>query len=346
MRAQSRKGMGMVLLRFLELMRYLTAPLLFFVLFSLTSDSEEVRRPVRASAIRVHARPITPDRFIIGTAPGLPLSVTGAWHLTSDNPDFGGLSALHVSGGALTMVSDKGALVRLGVDAASQEWEGTVSPLPPKCGASSLSDNNDTESLVSDQRTGALWIGFESRNVICRIADVAAGGSLVVAPKGMADWGATSGPEAMVRRRDGSFLVFQEKPVRLAKTGEVIVFSREPTANGSKSTVMHYRPPSGFLPVDAAELPDGRLLILSRRFALPFQFTSRISVVPVDRVQLGKELKGPIVARIDDPRIADNFEGLSVERLDDRLILWLVSDDNFMKAQRTILLRLEWKMSR
>ena len=167
----------MALLRFLELMRYLTAPLLFFVLFFLTSDSEEVRRPVRASAIRVHARPITPDRFIIGTAPGLPLAVTGAWHLTSNNPDFGGLSALHVSGGALTMVSDKGALVRLGVDAASQEWEGTVSPLPSKCGASSQSDNNDTESLVSDQRTGALWIGFESRNVICRIADVAAGGS-------------------------------------------------------------------------------------------------------------------------------------------------------------------------
>jgi hypothetical protein len=336
----------MAVLHFLEQMRFLTAPSLFFALFLMSGDSEEVGRPIQASAIRVHARPITADRFIIAIAPDLHLSVTGAWHLTSKNPDFGGLSALHASGGALTLVSDKGALVRLGVDPASEEWTGTVSPLPPKCGASTMKDDNDTESLVSDGQSGALWVGYEARNVICRIAGAAVGGSGVVAPAVMQHWASTSGPETMVRRRDGSFLVFQEKPVGLGGLGEVVAFSRDPTAKGSKSTVMHYRPPTGFLPVDAAELPDGRLLVLSRRFALPFQFTSRISLVPFDRVQPGKELKGPILARIDDPRITDNFEGLSIERLDDRLILWLVSDDNFMKAQRTILLRLEWKMPR
>lgn len=336
----------MALLRFLDLMRFLLAPSLFFVFLALLGDTPKRERSIRAAAIRVDARPIATDRFIIGTAPGLPLSVTGAWHLTSRNPDFGGFSALHASGGALTLLSDKGAIVRLGVDPTADEWEGAVSPLPPKCGSSSKKDDNDTESLVSDGRTGALWIGYESRNVICRIAEPAAGGSIAVAPRSMEHWASTSGPEAMVRRRDGSFLIFQEKPLGLGSAGDVMAFSKDPTVKGFKSTLMQYRPPSGFLPVDAAELPDGRLLVLSRRFALPFQFTSRISLVPLDRVAPGKEMKGPIIARIDDPRIADNFEGLSVERLDDRLILWLVSDDNFMKAQRTILLRLEWRLPR
>jgi hypothetical protein len=336
----------MALIRSVEMIRFLTAPSLFFIFFCMTGDSQRLERRVRAAAIVVKARPITLDRFVVSIGPQLKLSVTGAWHLTSNNPDFGGLSAVHASGGSLSFLSDKGALVRLGVDPAEQDWKGTIGPLPPGCGTEREKGQNDTESLASDGRTGALWIGFELRNVICRIADAGSGGSVQVAPPPMATWSATNGPEALVRRRDGSFLVFQEKPTTFGAIGEVIAFNRDPVLKGVKSTVMHYRPPSGYRPVDAAELPDGRLLVLSRQFALPFQFTSRISLVPLNRVQPGKVLKGPIIAKIDDPRITDNFEGLSVDRLDDRLIIWLVSDDNFMKAQRTILLRLEWQLPR
>jgi hypothetical protein len=336
----------MALLRFIELIRFLTAPLLFFVFFLISGDATSLDRSPGAASITVKARAIEIESSMIDIAPGLHLRVTGAWHLTSSSPDFGGLSALYASGTSLTFVSDKGALIRLGVDPANSNWRGTIAPLPDACGDVSNRTQRDTESLASDGGTGALWIGFELRNAICRIAGPEEGGTSFQAPPSMASWAATSGPEAMLRRRDGRFLVFQEKSVDGSATNELLAFARDPLVAGSKPVSMRYRPPSRYLPVDAAELPDGRLLVLSRRFALPFNFTSRINLVDVGVHKAGRTVAGPIIARIDDPRIADNYEAISVEPLDDRLIIWLASDDNFMKAQRTILLRLEWRLPR
>jgi hypothetical protein len=49
-----------------------------------------------------------------------------------------------------------------------------------------------------------------------------------------------------------------------------------------------------------------------------------------------------VIARIDDPRIHDNYEGMAVTReADGSQIVWLVSDSNEMVwAQRTLLLKL------
>jgi hypothetical protein len=336
----------MLFFRCLSLVRILTAPALFFIFFVVSGDAYKVDRVIQPSAISVRVRPIALDQSMIAFAPGLPLSVTGAWHLTSANRDFGGLSAIYASGSSLTFVSDGGALIRLGVDSLSRNWHGTIGPMPAACRTSSSEGQNDIESLASDGRTGTLWIGFEARNAICRIADLTNGGSKAVAPRSMEDWGSTSGPEALVRRRDGSFLVFQEKLKRGSGDGQVLSFARDPAEQKSEPVTMFYRPPTGFLPVDATELPDRRLLVLSRRFDFPFNFTNRISLVSVGPIKSGRTLTGPIIARISDPRIADNFEAISVDRLDDRYVIWLASDDNYMKAQRTILLRLEWKLTR
>ncbi len=334
----------MALLRFLYLIRFLTWPMSFFIFFLVSGDAPALDRFPGAASIIVKARAINIDPSMIAVAPGLHLRATNAWHLTSSNQDFGGLSALYASGSSLTFVSDKGVLIRLGVDSTKSEWRGTIAPLPDACGNVRYKSQRDTESLASDGRTGALWIGFELRNAICRIAGPLEGGTSFQSPESMARWAATSGPEALVRRRDGSFLIFQEKAVDDNPAGQLLAFAGDPLLAGSKPISMRYRPPRRYLPVDAAELPDHRLLVLNRRFALPFNFTSRISLVDIDSPLEGQTVAGPILIRIDDPRIADNFEAISVEQLDDRLVIWLASDDNFMKAERTILIRMEWRL--
>ena len=38
----------------------------------------------------------------------------------------------------------------------------------------------------------------------------------------------------------------------------------------------------------------------------------------------------------------DNYEGIAVTTDDDGQFVWLISDDNFMAIQRTLLLKLRW----
>ena len=47
---------------------------------------------------------------------------------------------------------------------------------------------------------------------------------------------------------------------------------------------------------------------------------------------------GPVLISLKLPGTTDNFEGVSAERLNGRTRLYILSDDNFNPAQRTLLL--------
>jgi hypothetical protein len=271
---------------------------------------------------------------------GFPIRLEGAFQIASTNENFGGLSAIHASGNSLTMVSDKGTLIRIGVDEHSPVWRGTIALLPSRCGNMQDKGQRDIESLAADPQSGAIWIGFEARNAICRIANDAGGGTKVAYPRFMAHWNVASGPEAMVRMRDGRFLVFQEMPDNGTDMVEVLGYTGDPVRTPDQMTIMKMPVIDGYLPVDAAELPDGRLLLLTRNFNLPFAFTNRLYLMPRPQWRDDEQLKLQEVMRITSPRIADNFEGIAIDPAGDRINIWLVSDDNFLNAQRSILLRL------
>ncbi len=320
----------------------LTAVGSVIALIFIGADTEVPNRRPEATALTVTARHIDVPKGNVDIPTALSLRLTDAWELTSSNAEFGGLSAMYASGGALTFISDHGALTRLGRDTASPRWIGVAGPLPTGCGNMEDKHQRDTESLVMDARTGSMWIGFEHRNGICRIASKANGGTVFVRPTLMRHWRQSGGPEAMVRLRNGGFLVFEEVPKEGGATSSVIHFDRDPADPNAKTTLMRYRPPTGYNPVDAAQLPDGRILVLNRRFALPFNFTNRLSIFSLPKIQAGAVLAGPIIARIDGEGIADNFEALSIDNDGEDLTIWLASDNNFMTIQRSLLLRFIW----
>lgn len=266
------------------------------------------------------------------------LTFMGGWSLSSDTRSFGGLSALDVDGRRITALSDIGAVMRFRLGRFGNASDAGVIPIPRGCAPALRKEDNDSESLTHDPARSAWWIGIEFRNVICRTTgDFARGKGF--APASMAGWSRKRGPETLMRLADGRFLTLAEKAPDSGILRPGLLFDRDPTDSGAKVTRFSYKPPEGYSPVDAAQLPDGTILVLNRRFALQSLFTAVLVVVDTDDLGPGQIVEGREVARLEPPIITDNFEGVSVSQEDGRTIVWIVSDDNYMRWQRTLLLK-------
>lgn len=277
------------------------------------------------------------------------LALTGVWELRSTHSWFGGFSALVPKGDtALIAGSDRGFL--LDIDLA-----GEAPMAVPRSfrfvGVRMRGRREivDLESLARDPATGTLWAGFELSNRIVRYG--ADGGRRGVRPPAMRDWSANSGPETMERLADGRFVVIAEGADDGSDTRHTaLLFPGDPIA-GSKPQSSHFIAPVDFDPVDAAALPDGRLLILLRRvrYAIPARFDTAIAIADTSAIRAGATWQARIIARLTGGVFADNFEGIAfVPAAHDpkRGSVWLVTDDNFSLFQRNLLVRFDWDGAR
>jgi hypothetical protein len=91
---------------------------------------------------------------------------------------------------------------------------------------------------------------------------------------------------------------------------------------------------------DCAATPDGKLLVLERRFSWVGGLAMRIRSVPFATIKPGALVDGPELIFADMGSQVDNMEGLSVHRdASGAVVLTLISDDNFSPLQRTLLLQ-------
>lgn len=271
-----------------------------------------------------------------------PFELAGAWELRSPNSHFGSYSALIALGdGTLLAGSDRGRMMRFAPPGqpARPPWLGYFAGrrLPNK-------KQMDLEALTRDPATGALWAAFEVDNRIER-HDPAFRAKVSVRPDAMRDWRPWFGAEAMGRLDDGRFIVLAEGAADwFGSEMPGLLFPSDP-ASGSRPTRFSFVPPDGFRPVDLAQLPDGRVLILLRRagWAVPPAFSGRLMVADPATIRAGEPWRAERVADLAPPLPTDNYEGLAVEA-DGRggAVLWLISDDNEMTLQRTLLLKLVW----
>ena len=273
-----------------------------------------------------------PGRRRIGS-----LFYLGGWVLSSDSARFGGLSSLHVEGGEATALSDDGTLFRFALPAGRGQEPVRIDPLGDGPGPATLKSNRDTESMVI---LGPwLWAGFEKHNMVWRyrLADLRAAAS--AQPRLMRDWRANSGAEGMVRLGDGRFLVFCECPDDNRPLSDVVLFEGDPADPRTPSVLLHYRRVPGYRVSDATLLPDGRLLMVNRRFEWLEGVSAALTVADSRDLRAGAVIEGREIARLRPPLTVDNMEGVSVTIEDGRTIVWLVSDDNFFPLQRTLLLK-------
>jgi len=266
------------------------------------------------------------------------LRYLAGWRLQSRLAGYGGYSALAVNGHDILMLADSGVWLRF-----RMATPGTIDRVRfgklPGLPAFVVGRNNDSESMALGPE-GDIWIGFERQNAIMRYSADLRRVVSASAPQAMRGWPENQGPEAMVRLTDGRFLVFCEGG---DADGDhpALLFRDDPSSTSSPPTSFRYRPPLGYAPTDAAQLPDGRVVILHRRFGLFDGFSAALAILDPAGIRPGVTVAGQLVAELRPPLNIDNMEGISVTREADRTILWLVSDDNKLPIQRTLLLKFE-----
>lgn len=316
----------------------LALPLSLLLMLTPTASGVEPR-PVLGGRAEMQAVPVAlaadPARRQVGA-----LAWLGGLALTSRDPAFGGFSAMRVAGDRFTLLSDAGNLVefRMGRDLRPHDLRFADLPGP---GTGAIKRHRDSESLTWDPRTGRAWVGFENRNAIWRYDAGLGRAERSVRPAAMADWSIAGGAEAMVRLHDGQFIVFSEtaRPKGEPAARIVLRFAEDPTETKRAPAAFAYVPPAGFDPTDAAELPDGRLLVLNRKLSLTGLFTAKLCLIDARGVPAGGIVRCAEIASFERPLLHDNFEALAVTREGADTIVWIASDDNGQFWEQSLLLK-------
>lgn len=268
------------------------------------------------------------------------LTYLGGIRLASRDPAFGGFSSLAIDGKRFTLLSDGGLIFRFEMGADLRPRDFGFGALPDGPGTGWSKEQRDSESLAVDPVSGTAWVGFERANAIGRYSRGLARSEAARAPAEMRRWPLNAGAEALVRLRDGRFLVFAEDRSAPGGGTEALRFDRDPTDRRARAERFAYRAPAGYRPTDAAELPDGRLLVLNRAISLAGGFTAKLVVVDARAIREGARIDGREIASFAYPIVHDNFEGVAITRAGTATIVWLLSDDNSPTwFQRTLLLK-------
>lgn len=266
------------------------------------------------------------------------IEVVSAQVLGSGSIHFGGWSGLRMRDGVMTAVSDRGYWLQVPLEADGQlrETEARLGPLIGPDGEPLRDDDQrDAEDLValpdggwlvSFERNHRLWLYPPGAATPFSTPPVA-----LPAPDDIGGLPYNGGIEAMALLPDGRLLLLAEgADGDTVARGWITAAPLSPTPQWQTLTLAgdgHHRP-------TAAAVADGALWVLERSWGLLTGFSNQLRRIPLDRVQAGGTLAGPVVARFDAPPVADNFEGL--DAVADRLIA--LTDDNYNGLQRTLLL--------
>ena len=269
-----------------------------------------------------------------------PFSLAGAWEITGTSKFFGGFSALlALSDDRMLAATDGGyKLVFIRPDRVGQP------PLFSRFGAEYDGDKMayDLESLAHDPQNDLIWGGYEGSNAIRRFgADLLPQGFRPISE--MSDWGANSGAEALVRLPDGRFSAIEESASGWAGSHRALLFAGDPLLSPSPAQLV-IEIPNGYRPVDMALGDNGRVLVLLRRLVItiPPRFDTAIASLEIADMKPRAAINAELLAGLGGAFPSDNFEGMTVTDDGDGTHIWLVSDDNFMSYQRTLLLKLRW----
>lgn len=287
-------------------------------------------RPIALTAER-----IVPRGLIVRP----PLHFVAGWKVSSSEPNFGGISALARQAGGFIALSDAGTLIRFSLNRNNQA-RATIASIPKACGLDAARTSRDAESLVRG-RAGALWIGFEWDNRICAIDG---SGVRLARPRAMQGWPITYGAESMARLADGRiFVIAERRSLSRTRIAPGLIFEGDPARPGTRTLGFGYRLLDDYRATDAALLPDGKLLILERRHDRLFSFPGKLKILSSNAVAANTVVAGRTLLQLGPPDLDQNFEAVAVSQAGGRTFVWLMSDDNFLPVQQTMLLLFEYR---
>ncbi len=267
------------------------------------------------------------------TSPPLPPGFLGAYHWQSDDPLFGGFSALSVGSKGLNLitVSDRGfyssgRITRDSDGLISQVVVGPIRKLHDDDDSPLVDDASDSEGLAISA-DGTVFVSFERWIRVARYAVISGPNVWLPTPPEFQTLLANASLESLAIDVEGTLYTLPERPINGAQSFPVYRFK---SGIWDQPFVVPKR--SFFLAVDADIGPDGKLYLLEREFHGFAGFSSQVRRFTIGLDELTDEqtlLQSP-------PGLHDNLEGLSVWRdASGALRLTMISDDNLFFLQRT-----------
>jgi hypothetical protein len=261
-------------------------------------------------------------------APKPPTGFVAAYELTSDDPLFGGLSAIDMSddGGRLTLLSDQGSYTT-GAVARNAAGHILVVTLAPFARLKALSNaplsagRNDSEGLAIGAN-GVSYISFEGVARLLRYKRLDGPAENLEGHPDFPGLQINSALEALAIDSDGALYTLPERSGAADRPFPIFRLRA-----GLWDKTLSLPRVGGFMPVSADFGPDGRMYILLRQFHGLRGFSSKLI-----RTTAGEDALGPIEVMFESAiGLHDNLEGLSIWRDGTGLLrASMVADNNFL----------------
>ncbi len=260
-----------------------------------------------------------------------PSGFAGSLTLVSQDPLFGGFSAVEVSsdGTRLLLLSDRAAYVRGQItrDPAGRitlvRFD-LVAELKGPDGKDLFGNNADSEGLAMSE-DGTFYVSFEANTRVARYDRIGGASAELPAHADFATLPTNGSLEALAIDADGTLYAVPEAPTPGGAI-PVYVFSGDAWREDMSLPRL-----DGFRAVAADVGPDGRFYLLERRFHGYRGFSSRLRRFTL---RPGGFSQGEVLLETS-PGLRDNLEGLSVWRAPGGLRATMISDDNFFAFQIT-----------
>jgi hypothetical protein len=271
--------------------------------------------------------------LVSSASPPLPPGFIAAYHWQTDDPLFGGFSAIETDadGTRFTTISDKGAYTsgRILRDDLGHITGVSADPVRPLNGPDGLplgKYRTDTEGLAL-LPDGQAYISFERDARVAHYDRVSGAGIVIPQPQEFRDMQRNSSLEALAIDPDGTLYTLPERSGDLTTPFPIYRFK-----NGEWDQPFAVPRRGSFLAVGADIGPDGQFYLLEREFHGLSGFSSRVR-----RFTIGADaLTDEETLLQTTPGQHDNLEGISVWRdASGSLRLTMISDDNRLFVQRT-----------
>ncbi|OFX01408.1 MAG: hypothetical protein A3D94_21580 [Alphaproteobacteria bacterium RIFCSPHIGHO2_12_FULL_66_14] len=272
----------------------------------------------------------------------------GGIAMAASSRNFGGWSALHVSADSrsLTSVSDGGARLTATIDydakgnlaGLSNARIGQLRGLAGKPISSKAEADAEAMARLPD---GSWLVAFERRHRLWRYPTLTATPAPVEGPAEIGRQPANGGVEALTALADGRVIAISEDYGQ--RPGTVMGWIGQPVAGGAYLwRSFDYATVPDFHPTAITILPDGSFATVERAFDVVRGVRCRVMRFDAAQLKPGATVRAEELARLASPYAVDNLEGMAATKgARGETLLWLISDDNFNRLQRNILLLFE-----
>jgi len=276
----------------------------------------------------------------------------GGISMTANSPNFGGWSDLYVSpdGKALSSISDEGSWLTATIDydadgnlhGLSNGLIGSLRGLDGLPLRDKVMADAEGMALLPD---GSWLVAFERQHRFWRYPTLDATPTPIEGPADLARQPSNGGVEAVTALADGTIIAISEEYV--VNPGMLRGWIGRPAGgpDGGRRyswQTFDYAKTPDFNPTALAPMPDGSFVLLERAFDMVRGVRIRVMQFDAAEVRAGGTVRAKELAWLAPPYAADNLEGVFARQgARGETLLWLISDDNFNRVQRNILLMFE-----